>query len=322
MSRALPGCKNAVAISLFAVLLPCWAAAADVPAGYAAEDSAPLLEEIIITAPEPRYVSPTRRDRIGRIWAPVFINEKGPFRLVLDTGASHSGISAEVAAKLGLEPKRSDRARLLGVTGSAVVGMVNVDSLVVGDMALRGKRLPIITDPLGGAEGILGSEGLTDKRVYIDFRNDFIRINRSKGERAADSFITIPVKFARGKLLTVDARIGNLPITAIIDTGAEVTIANIAARDAMSLQDNNNFTIDRIQGATADIQEGERHRTPAITIGNIVIRTQRLTFIDLHIFKHWKMTEEPALLIGMDALGLLDTLVIDYRRAELHMKMR
>jgi hypothetical protein len=56
--------------------------------------------EILIEAPEPRYVAPTRRDRIGRIWAPVYINDKGPFRMVLDTGASRSGIIAHVAADL------------------------------------------------------------------------------------------------------------------------------------------------------------------------------------------------------------------------------
>ncbi len=44
------------------------------------------LNELTVTAPEPRFVAPTRRDRIGRIWAPVQINGKGPFRLVLDTG--------------------------------------------------------------------------------------------------------------------------------------------------------------------------------------------------------------------------------------------
>ena len=31
------------------------------------------ITEIVIQAPEPRYVAPTRRDQIGRIWAPVFI---------------------------------------------------------------------------------------------------------------------------------------------------------------------------------------------------------------------------------------------------------
>ena len=42
----------------------------------------------------------------------------------------------------------------------------------------------------------------------------------------------------------------------------------------------------------------------------------------MHIFEHWKLTREPALLIGMDALGLLDTLIIDYRRAELQVRTR
>jgi hypothetical protein len=34
------------------------------------------------------------------------------------------------------------------------------------------------------------------------------------------------------------------------------------------------------------------------------------------------MQDEPAVLIGMDILGLLDTLVIDYRRMELQIKRR
>ncbi len=46
-----------------------------------------------------------------------------------------------------------------------------------------------------------------------------------------------------------------------------------------------------------------------------------MTFADIYIFKQWKLPNEPAILIGMDALGLLDTLVIDYRRHELQMRM-
>src|SRR6185436_12725945 len=43
----------------------------------------PIIDEVIVEAAQPRYVAPTLRDSIGRIWAPVFINGKGPFRLVL-----------------------------------------------------------------------------------------------------------------------------------------------------------------------------------------------------------------------------------------------
>jgi hypothetical protein len=33
------------------------------------------------------------------------------------------------------------------------------------------------------------------------------------------------------------------------------------------------------------------------------------------------MKEEPAMLIGMDVLGVLDTLIIDYKRKELQVKL-
>lgn len=282
------------------------------------------LEEIVISAPEPRFVSPTRRDRIGRIWAPVYINEKGPFRLVLDTGATHSGIIAAVAQALAIPPQNTAGNVLLrGVTGSMVVPTVRVESLVMGDLLLTSKRLPIIADPLGGAEGILGTDGLGDKRIFIDFRNDLIMIKHSKRERAAPDFITIPAKLERGKLLIVNARIGGVPVKAIIDTGGQVTIANLATRDALFRRPPKKApTLDNIMGVTADVQQGEGHSVPPITMGPLEIRSSHITFSDLHIFQHWRLTDEPAVLIGMDALGLLDTLIIDYKRSELQIKAR
>ena len=47
-----------------------------------------------------------------------------------------------------------------------------------------------------------------------------------------------------------------------------------------------------------------------------------VTFGDMHIFEHWRLTNEPVMLVGMDALGLLDTMIIDYRRHELQIRMR
>jgi hypothetical protein len=60
---------------------------------------------------------------------------------------------------------------------------------------------------------------------------------------------------------------------------------------------------------------------PAIELGSIQIRDPGVTFADMYIFKQWKLTNEPAILIGMDTLGLLDTMVIDYRRHELQLRM-
>jgi hypothetical protein len=281
------------------------------------------LQEIMVTAPEARYVSPTRRDRIGRIWAPVFINNQGPFRLVLDTGASRSCVIGRVAALLNLTPDPSASMRLQAVTGSATVPTIRVKTLLIGDLQINDSKLPIIPDALGGAEGILGNEGLTDRRVYIDFRHDLITITHSHNRAAPPGFYTVPFTLQRGRLLTVDAWLGRVRAKAIIDTGGQTTVANLALRDALQRRYNEGKPeIDHIEGVTTDVQEGEGLRSPSIIFGPVEIQTQRMTFADMRIFQYWKMTDEPALLIGMDALGLLDTLIIDYRRNELQLRMR
>lgn len=281
------------------------------------------LDEVVVTVPEPRYVARTTRDRIGRIWVPVYINDKGPFRLVLDTGASTSAINDAVVQALSLPPNQSPNITLRGVTGTAVVPTVKVDSLRVGDLMLRNKRLPVIADAFGGAVGVLGTEGLADKRIHIDFGSDFVLIRRSNEEPAAPEFYTIPVKFLHGKVPVAEALMGNIRIKVIIDTGLESTVANLAARDALLRQAAaGESTTDEIIGATMEVQTGERYLVPSIRLGDIIIRTPHITFGDMRIFEHWKLFDEPAILLGMDAIGTLDVLIIDYKRDELQIRTR
>jgi len=280
------------------------------------------LTEIMVEAAEPRYVSPTRRDQIGRIWAPVMINGHGPFRLVLDTGATHSAVTALVALALGIPTDESPPVVMRGVTGFATVPTIRVNTLTVGDLAVDSPTLPIVPDALGGAQGILGAEGLSGKRIFIDFRHDKIVITYSRNERSPRDFVDVPFRSIRNTLVVVNAVIGNVRAKAIIDTGGQTTIANLALRDALA---RNNAvyqgTPDQIEGATKQIQDGIIIPMPAIEIGSIQIRNAGVTFADMYIFKQWNLAKEPAILIGMDALGLLDTLVIDYRRHELQMRM-
>jgi hypothetical protein len=280
------------------------------------------LADIMVEAPEPRYVSPTRRDQIGRIWAPVMINGHGPFRLVLDTGASHSAVTALVALALGIPTDQSPPVILRGVTGFATVPTIRVDTLTVGDLAVDSATLPIVPDALGGAQGILGGEGLQGKRVFIDFHNDKIVITFSRNEKSPRDFVGVPFHSIRNTLVVVDVVIGDVHCKAIIDTGGQTTIANLALRNALEKTDHLfGGRPDQIIGATKDVQNGEMYPMPEIHLGSIQINDSGVTFADVYIFKQWKLLNQPAILIGMDALGLLDTLVIDYRRHELQMRM-
>jgi hypothetical protein len=316
------------AASAALVLVPTWSAGDEPAPGLLSPppaESLPTpveLPQVQITAPEPRYVAPTRRDRIGRIWAPVMINGRGPFRLVLDTGASHSGVTGRVAETLGLPLDQSPPVMLRGVTGSAEVPTIRVESLVVGDLILRPAILPIVIDALGGAEGILGTEGLEDKRIFIDFRHDLITITRSHSERAGLDFITVPMLRSRLGLVMLKAYVGGVPVKAILDTGGQATIGNWAMRNALLRHDRGAARPERIIGVTTDEQDGESYSTPPIEFGAVRIQGARVTYGDMRIFEHWKLNDEPVVLIGMDAIGLLDTVIIDYRRRELQIRMR
>jgi hypothetical protein len=279
------------------------------------------LADVMVEAPEPRYVAPTMRDQIGRIWAPVRINGRGPFRLVLDTGASGSGVTAMVALALGLSTTDSPPVLLRGVTGELTVPTIRVDTLSVGDIAVDSPLLPIVPDALGGAQGVLGSEGLKNKRIFIDFHHDKIVITYSRDERSPRGFYTVPFRLVHGQLIVIDAVVGSVRTHAIIDTGGQTTIGNLALRAALNERSfNYHGKPDRIVGATLAEQSGELIGTPAIAMGPIQMRDAGVTFADIYIFKYWKMLNEPALMIGMDALGTLDTLIIDYRRKELQIR--
>jgi predicted aspartyl protease len=277
-------------------------------------------EEVVVSAPEPRYVAPTLRDKIGRVWAPVMINGQGPFRLVLDTGANSSAVIQSLATRIGA-PLDSKPVRLLGATGTSLVPTISVDSIEVGDLWLGDRKVAIVEDVFGGAEGVLGADGLSDKRIFIDFRNDEISIRRSRSQVLGSGYSRVPVTIRHGHLLMFDVKLAGVRTKAMLDTGAQQTIGNVSLRQALTRR-NRRGVSDSIIGVTLDVQQGETFAAPPVTIADVTIRGMRVTFGDIYIFDAWKMTDEPALLIGMDIIGLLDSLVIDYKRKELHLRAR
>jgi predicted aspartyl protease len=320
---ALLGCLAVLSIGLAAPPAAAAGTAPDrpVPADPAAP-APPRVEEVIVSSPEPRYVAPTTRDRIGRIWAPVLINGQGPYRLVLDTGASRSAITQRVADDLGAGVLPQP-VRLRGVTGTATVPAVKIDRLEFGELAVEDTRLPIVADAFGGADGVLGGEGLEGKRIEIRFLEDRISIMRSHRRTAPTGYAVVPFRYAVNRGMRVHVLVGPVKAIGLIDTGAEATVGNLALREALARRRVEHDEFDSsVMGITLDVQPATRVRIPSVVAGQLIVRNADIVFSDLHIFEHWHLTSQPALLIGMDVLGMLDTLVIDYGRRELQVRAR
>jgi len=296
------------------------------PTGPGNPQAKPDLSAVTVEAPEPRFVAPTRRDRIGRIWVPVFINGKGPFRFALDSCADSSAITNRIAQALGLPLESTRHVLLHGSVGNAVVPTVPISSLDVGDLSIGRTELPVVPDAFGGADGILATSRLVGRRLMIDFRHDLITITRSHGQRAAEGFITIPFKVVRPELIVVDAYVGRVRAKAIIDTAGQGTTANAALRSALErLRIEQNEA--RIEDVTKTTMSADSAESPTIEIDApeshkwIRITHDRMTFADMPIFRRWQLSGEPVLLIGMSALGQFDVMIIDYQLKELQIRL-
>lgn len=270
---------------------------------------------------EPLFAAPTQTDRIGRILAPVMVNGQGPFRFVLDTGANYSTVSPLLLSALGLEGAADQPKLVHGVTGSAMVPTVLIDKLQAGTFVMENAHMPVVGSSINlQAHGILGVAGLQQARVFVDFRRDSVVISRSRVPRGdLSSYFVIDAVRIEGGLLAVNATIRGVRAKAIIDTGAEVTLGNIALRDAIRARHrrHGDARITEVYGATLQVMQGEVELPANISIGEVTINHVDVTYGDFHIFEAWKLQDRPAMLIGMDVLGVADALIIDFRSRQL-----
>jgi predicted aspartyl protease len=261
----------------------------------------------------------TERDQHGRVQAPVFINGRGPFSLIVDTGANGSAISPNVVAALALKPGKFREVLLRGVTGALKMPAVEVESIAVGNVTLSNASLPIVTEALDGADGFLGTGAFSDKRVLLNFRLGNIRVSEARPSNEAQGFIAVPVDLSRARLVTVNARINGIVVKAVLDTGAARTVGNLAMRNLLP-SESSAGTRDRILGVTDEIRSGETRSLPPIVLGRMHIVGAQASFADVAIFDYLCWSERPALLLGMDILGQFDSMIIDYKAGTLKLR--
>jgi Aspartyl protease len=270
------------------------------------------------------YEAPARSDRIGRILVPIMVNDQGPFRFVLDTGANRTVLTPRLLETLGLQVALDSKITMSGVTGSASVPTVMVEQVKAGDVVLEAQRLPVADSLSSDVDGILGVDALGGTRVIVNFLAGKVQIRKAHREGVMDGMTRVPAKFRFGRLLVVQASIGRIPVKAVIDTGSEYTLANLALRTRLKLPKG--ITASRateVIGETLARQRGERQQVPVLRMGEAIqIVRPTVIFGDFYVFHLWKLQSEPAIVIGMDMIGSLEQFLIDYQRGEIQVHPR
>jgi predicted aspartyl protease len=265
------------------------------------------------------FATPTTRDHIGRVVVPVMVNGRGPFRFIVDTGANHSTISPRLVSILGLTP--ADGSVVVnGITGAAQASFVMVDRLQAGDLTINDTALPVVWAPvMAGADGILGAAGLSEKSLMIDFQRNRVEIARRVETFFREKSIKIHAMSVSHGLIAVDATVGRTRVAAIIDTGAERTLGNLALYHALKVhRPRGVVALTSVYGATKEVEPGEIEIAPMITIESLHITEVAVVYGDFHIFNVWGLKDSPAMIIGMDVLGTVASLSIDFKNQNVY----
>jgi predicted aspartyl protease len=293
-------------------------------------DAALVVTPPAAIAPEPTlaeikpanfaYVAATRRDRVGRVMAPVFINDVGPFAFLVDTGASSSVVGPRVAARLKLAPTTGRTKLLRGITGSERVPTLSIGSLTAGQIQLSGRELPMVEPRVfADADGIFGVDAFSRGCLFVNFAEKRVSILDTRCPRVSEQWEVMRVEMRFGGLAVVPARIGKVKVHAIIDTGAERSLGNRALLMATGLEkqlkDPDTATV--VSAATSQLVPGNILKTPSFRMGSVAISNMRIVFGDFEVFQMWEVNDEPAIVLGMDVLGTTSAMMLDFTRKEL-----
>jgi predicted aspartyl protease len=285
--------------------------------------SPPLLAQTIASSPAGQIVTETQAggdvatglDLAMRMTVPVMINGKGPFQFVVDTGASRTVISEDLAKQLALPS--AGTARLHAMGGSANVRMVRINTVEVSTNKKKGVEAAALPRRYVGADGLLGIDSMKGQRIVMDFVAHTMRVEPSTVAEEpvppeAD-LIIVTARTRLGQLVMVDADANGQKIWVVVDTGAQNTVANSKLRALLVKR------IPETEIRPINMVDVLGHNTPAeytivskLRIGGVSMGNAAIAFADAHPFKLFGLTKKPSMLMGVESLRSFRRVSVDF----------
>lgn len=252
-------------------------------------------------------------DAFERMTVPVRLSGVGPFRFMVDTGADRTAISRQLAARLKLEGGAN--ATLHSVTGASQVETAMVPELQLSRRSVKVIDAPLLDSEHMGADGILGVDSLRSQRVQFDFENNLMSIVPSTSIEAIrdPDAIVITATRRNGRLIFTEAKVNGRAVTVVLDTGAQISVANSALRRLLTGRGAGG-TSEKVElhSVTGASLTGDYAFVRELELGGVSLKQLAVVFADAHTFRKLKLDNKPAILLGMNAIRAFKRVSIDF----------
>lgn len=257
----------------------------------------------------------------SRMTVAVGVNGTGPYKFVVDSGADSSVIGERLAQALKLPEGRS--VILNGMTESARVGRVLVSELRLGPTTVRDLELPALRERNIGAAGMIGLDALVEQRLMMDFEKRLITVDDARRPSPLlDGEIVVVARLKRGQLILTQVKANGKPLDAVVDTGSEITIGNLALRDQLIRRGRDKFTTIEVTGVTGVTVPLQLATVREIRLGSIVLQNVPMAFADVPPFEVFGINDRPALLLGTDLMENFRKVSLDFKARKVRFQLR
>jgi hypothetical protein len=257
----------------------------------------------------------------SRMTVEVAVNGRGPYHFVVDSGADTSAVGLRVAHDLQLP--LGTPVILNAVTDRNIVDRVKVDQLTLGPSTIRNLMVPALREGDLGGDGMIGIDALVEQRLMMDFDQRVIKVEDArKPEPRYTDAIVITARLHRGQLILTQVKAAGFPLDAVIDTGSEITIGNLALRDKLLSRNlTKQWTVSAtgVTGKTIDLQIGWIRE---LRLGSVTLRDVPIAFADVPPFKVFGLADQPALLLGTDILENFRRISLDFHARKVRFQLR
>jgi predicted aspartyl protease len=262
---------------------------------------------------------PTHRDRFGRILAPVRINNKGPFYLVVNSGASTVAIADHVARRLNVRLDEQRPIIVHGVTSTSTVPALRNASITLGGVAIPSASVPVLAKDLEDSDGMLGLIGLRRDHVRLDFLQHHILLStHATPAPFASPSTSLPMDACFSKLLVIDTHVQGIRVKTIIDTGAESTMGNVPMQFALAGLGSHLGVAGPIIGMAKHGETEASQPLPPVRIGDLRILGAHICYSSVPLFERVGLGNTPAMLLGMNILSKMAHLGFDFNLRTVH----
>lgn len=255
-----------------------------------------------------------------RMTIAVNVNGTGPWRFVVDSGADSSVIGTRLARTLALQ--QGSPVTLNGMTGSSIVPRVLVDLLQLGPTRVVDMELPVLDEHDLGGDGMLGIDAFADERLMLDFEKRIITVEDAKKPSPRwDGEIVVTGRRRNGQLILTEVKVNRQKVDAVVDTGSEITIGNLALRDALK---GRKIKMEKIEvtGVTGVAMEMELLRIGEIRLGSVMLYNVPIAFADVPPFQVFGLETQPSLLLGTDLMETFRRVSLDFRARKVRFQLR